>query len=215
MIWLLAWKLEAGALKHRGCCFLTGIALAQGSVLPRCCSQCHGLDPAQLRLPAQLESTHRKHLQGEICYQHRAKLRSCVVVSFSLIIYVNGRSFGSWKLDQFSPIGCQQWQQRAAWSPWWGHLLLAPLPMVQVHNPELLLFLPLGEIAFAGSTFPSLRVAWKVFQHGNPSMLHIQLKCQQQSCFSPCALDAVCREPEHLWDHYPVPPNLPPKHEAV
>lgn len=184
-----------------------------GLVLPQCCSQCHGLDPAQLRLPAQLEPTRRRHLQGELHYQHRAKLRGCVVVSFPLIIHVNERSCESWKLDQFSPIGCQQWHSRAAWFPWGGHLLLAPLPMVQVHNPELLLFPPLGEIAFARSTFPRLRVAWKVFQHGNLSTLHVQHRCQQQSCFSPRAPDAVCTELQ--WDCYPVPPNLPQKHELA
>lgn len=34
MIWFPAWKLEAGALQHRGCCFLTGIPRAQGWFCP-------------------------------------------------------------------------------------------------------------------------------------------------------------------------------------
>lgn len=203
-------------------------AKAQGMLLPHWHRPCPGLGSAPVLLsvpwagsgPAEAASSIRVNTQKAsagrdlLSAQGKAEeLHCCLIFSnypckWKKLWKLETRPVLTYRLPAMA-------EQRAAWSPWWGHLLLAPLPMVQVHNPELLLFLPLGEIAFAGSTFPSLRVAWKVFQHGNPSMLHIQLKCQQQSCFSPCALDAVCREPEHLWDHYPVPPNLPPKHEAV
>lgn len=178
-------------------------------LLPHWHRPCPGLSSAPVLLtvpwpgsgPAEAASSIRDstHLQGEICYQHRAKLRSCVVVSFPLITHVNGRSFESCKLDQFSPIGCQQWQSRellgspgGVTSSW--HLFPWFRFTTQSYSCSSLM---LGEIAFARSTFSSLRVAQKVFQHGNPSMLHVQYKCQRQSCFSPCALDAVCREPEH------------------